>query len=1254
MIAPRRFDEGRPPVRPLVLLLAGGLLIRLVIAVVVLPDSGHQSDLDLLARWARELAANGPGAFYRPDSGYFADYPPVYLYVLWLTGIAGRTWSEAFGGADVTPLMIKLPFISADLALAVVLFLLARRLFGPRAGLVAAAVFLFNPAVILVSTVWGQNDSIATFAAVGAIYLLVTGRTEAAAAVGVVAMLFKFQYGFVIPIIAIVGLRRHLLGLPDGNGAAWPREPRRIGLVLLTSAATLILVCLPFGLRLFDPSDPAHSLLARFIAASKAFPGVTQNAFNLWMNPLFDVVIVGASGATEGHVVDDTAVAFAIGGFALTWQWIGNLLFIAAVLVALSVLIRRSDGAAIVFVALVIAVAFFALPTRVHERYLYPALAFGLPLLAAGPEWRRLYVALSAIVFFDVYWVYSLPGANAGPGRGILGATIYSPAGIYAMSAVTVAVMAVLAIRALRPASLPWATAEAGMAASPGGRSSFDEPATDGTSPPRPLRTLAEGTERLAVALRRWRPPATRGTIAVLALVSFAAAILVARIHGPAGPWLWNLDLPKIDFPLASFFHDALGEGRLPLWNDDLGLGYPLYAEGQIGAFYPPNWLLFQFPPLIALDLSRVLHLTIAGTGAGTLVLVLAGSRSGAVLAALVAVLGGAIAAKLEWHNLVAAYAFLPWVLVPLVRRPHPTRGGLVAAGLLLGAQAWTGHPNTWLLTALAAAVVMLATAPRVATLGRIAGLALLAGAIGAVQLLPTAILTTLSVRSEALSATDLFASASTPFDILSFGFQNAFVRSTEGAWRTSTTWYPDGPFALFEASAYVGLAVLALAAVAVPSRRARPFVVLAIACLAIPIVAAFRPELWTQIPVLNGLRSPTRSYLVVALVLGVLAGIGVGRLGRSRGAVRRATIAVAVPIAAYAVTTALAIAFPNVFDRLVLAASSFLGEAGVAAQRELAIAALTVPWPLLLEVVAGLTAVYVVVRADRLPATRLALGPLAVGIAAIPLIFLGPQPNPARQLSDFSYAEGDYIRAVAATDPQRLFAVDPSGFYAGSPDQLAAARIPDLRMFSSLDLLASDRLIDRLTDHDPDGAIRRAVGVDVVVTFDRSCPGRPLAVVAAEEATICRDDAALRPPYWIPEDVVRLEPAGNASPIRPHDAEMDAERTIATAVEQTPSARDPATLDVVIDAPAAGWLWIDRAWWPAWRTTVDGTPIDTARGMAGQLVPVPAGASVVRQTFLPWDAILGLAIGVFAAIGSLAWAFGPRTRRPRLRGSSG
>ena len=90
--------------------------------------------------------------------------------------------------------------------------LLTRRLWGVRAGVIAAAVCLFNPAFIFLSAVWGQNDSLATLILLSAIYLLVTGRTELATIAAVLAMLFKFQYGFAIPIVAIVGLRRHLLG----------------------------------------------------------------------------------------------------------------------------------------------------------------------------------------------------------------------------------------------------------------------------------------------------------------------------------------------------------------------------------------------------------------------------------------------------------------------------------------------------------------------------------------------------------------------------------------------------------------------------------------------------------------------------------------------------------------------------------------------------------------------------------------------------------------------------------------------------------------------------------------------------------------------------------------------------------------------------------------------------------------------------------------------------------------------------------
>src|SRR4029077_9429804 len=168
----------------------------------------------------------------------------------------------------------------------------------------------------------------------------------------------------------------------------------------------------------------------------------------------------------------------------------------------------------------------------------------------------------------------------------------------------------------------------------------------------------------------------------------------------------------------------------------------------------------------VALDVSRVLHLTLAGLGTGLIALRLSGSRTGAVAAAPVALCGGGIAPNVEWHNLVAAYVWLPWVLLPLVRRPRPTRTGLVVAGILWGIQALAGHPNIWLLTGLTAVVVLIATTPHVATIGRVLAFGCIGVAVGAVQLIPTAILSTLSVRSSALSRIDLFTSAATPFDV--------------------------------------------------------------------------------------------------------------------------------------------------------------------------------------------------------------------------------------------------------------------------------------------------------------------------------------------------------------------------------------------------------------------------------------------------------------------------------------------------------
>ena len=53
----------------------------------------------------------------------------------------------------------------------------------------------------------------------------------------------------------------------------------------------------------------------------------------------------------------------------------------------------------------VLALAFFVVPTRVHERYGYPFFALGAILAAVSVRWRLAYVVLSAATLANMYVV---------------------------------------------------------------------------------------------------------------------------------------------------------------------------------------------------------------------------------------------------------------------------------------------------------------------------------------------------------------------------------------------------------------------------------------------------------------------------------------------------------------------------------------------------------------------------------------------------------------------------------------------------------------------------------------------------------------------------------------------------------------------------------------------------------------------------------------------------------------------------------
>ncbi|MFN2418530.1 MAG: hypothetical protein ABR593_06350, partial [Candidatus Limnocylindria bacterium] len=562
----RRLDAGTI----LTTLLVFGLALRVFIAGFYLPLSGLSNDIGAFSAWAMRLASIGPGEFY--EAGYFSDYPPGYMYVLWLLGAIGAALAPIVGH-DATGGLVKIPGILADVGVAFLLFAICRRWGGELVdrsrfsvrpetlGIAAATIYLFNPGTIFDSAVWGQIDSVGTLVLLATIYALARGWTEVAAFAAVVALLVKFQFAFLIPVVAIVGLRRHLIGRSSDPEHDSRRDPLRVLTSLAVGFGTMTVILLPFGMALYAPleggdprgllgflpaADPSGSLIGKFVEAANTYDGLTLNAFNLWRNPWSGL------GDTFQRS-NDTDVALVLGSIGLSWQQVGTVLFGAVALLALAQVARRDDLRGILVASLLLAIAFFVLPTRVHERYLFPALALAAPLLLSGRSWPWVYAGLSLSFFANVYWVYtedwSWTGSIVNPGAfgqpmpqdPFLTSTLLTDWGIWLLSLLAVVLLGVVAWRAWVNILRPEATNSAPVG-SPVGRADraarADEWAADPWTEPEPRRVPLFGWLARNPADAYLREPTRRldgrDALLLLGLVAFA---LVFR--------LWRLDVPR-------------------------------------------------------------------------------------------------------------------------------------------------------------------------------------------------------------------------------------------------------------------------------------------------------------------------------------------------------------------------------------------------------------------------------------------------------------------------------------------------------------------------------------------------------------------------------------------------------------------------------------------------------------------------------------------------------------------------------------
>ncbi|MFN8522081.1 MAG: hypothetical protein U0821_03150 [Chloroflexota bacterium] len=356
-------------------------------------------------------------------------------------------------------------------------------------------------------------------------------------------------------------------------------------------------------------------------------------------------------------------------------------------------------------------------------------------------------------------------------------------------------------------------------------------------------------------------------------------------------------------FPVFAELYRAVTAGRLPMWSPGIFSGFPLLAEGQIGALYPPHLLAVLLAPTAVLGFLylRVAHVALAGVGAYVLCRALGSGAFGASVGSLAFSLGSFMVAQQHHASLTAGAAWLPWVLAWTelsFRVRRLARVALLAlAAASYGIQILAGHPQPPVLTGeLLAAYVLWRQLAQVC--GRsttrssrapvlrafadgfiaVGFIALVGLAIGAVQLLPQYELSRESWRAAGWSYRDAIEYSLPPINLITLIFPYFFRTADGGQWSLWLIW---------EVCVYVGIAPLALALMAVVGVRGwqtRFFLAVAMISLIVSIGGylpfGFYERLWS-IPPMQLQRAPARFSLAATLSLAVLAAYGAAWLAR-------------------------------------------------------------------------------------------------------------------------------------------------------------------------------------------------------------------------------------------------------------------------------------------------------------------------------------------------------------------------------------
>lgn len=378
--------------KKLVIILIIGFVFRILISTAI-----YSGDVNNHTQWGESILKYGfSGSYDREYDGVMQPtYPPLSLFSFTTsTGLyyiindlvvsANKNYPMfpsklvwAMEDQDVLPAFNKVASILTDLGISVLIYIFVLNLSKRKnLALISSTVYIFNPPVWYLSSLWGQLESFPLFFLLLSIYLLYKKKSIAHLAF-VAALLSKQSSIIYIPLFTLISYRQ-------------------IGLINTIKGFLLQLIVfvgmyLPFSEK-FDLLWPIKVYINRIQTGSGSV-WITDHAFNPW------------ALLTKLQKIPDSTKVF----IGLSASLIGYVLFLTqAGLVMLKTLKNHSFKIYMLAFALLPMISFLSL-TKMHERYYAPVLPFLTIASALDPILWVVYIFVSLAHLINVYHEWYFP-----------------------------------------------------------------------------------------------------------------------------------------------------------------------------------------------------------------------------------------------------------------------------------------------------------------------------------------------------------------------------------------------------------------------------------------------------------------------------------------------------------------------------------------------------------------------------------------------------------------------------------------------------------------------------------------------------------------------------------------------------------------------------------------------------------------------------------------------------------------------------